>query len=471
MLISRRAFLPALAAPALHAQTRPLNFVFILIDDYGWKDTGYNGSTYYETPNIDRLAREGMQFTNGYAAAPVCTPTRAAIMTGKYPGRLHMTCHIQGAKHNKPYSRLIAPTPEINMPHSEITIAELLKPKGYATASIGKWHLGATGYHPTEQGFDINVGGTFDGSPRSFFYPGWEGKPANLTGREGEYLTDLLTNEAEKFLRANRDRPFFLYLPHYAVHVPIEAKKELIARFDAKPRTGEQNYAEYAAMIASVDESVGRVLRTIREIGAEQNTVVFFTSDNGGVSSLEWRKRPVTSNLPLRAGKGHLYEGGIRVPTLVKWPGVVKPGSVSHEPISSIDYFPTIAEMAGASWDRTHKPDGISITRALRGGSLPERNLYWHFPHYSPQLGRPSGAIRRGPWKLLEHFETGRTELYNLEDDIAEKTDLSAKHAARASAMHESLKQWRSEIRAQMPAVNPNYDPSREMENAPPSAK
>lgn len=468
MRISRRAFLPTLAAPALPAQTKPLNFVFILIDDYGWKDTGYNGSTYYETPNIDRLAREGMQFTNGYAAAPVCTPTRAAIMTGKYPGRLRMTCHIQGAKHNKPFSKLIAPTPEINLPHREVTIAELLKPLGYATASIGKWHLGATGYHPTDQGFDINVGGTFDGSPRSFFYPGWEGKPANLTGRNGEYLTDLLTNEAEKFLRTNRDRPFFLYLPHYAVHVPIEAKQELIARFDAKPRTGEQNYAEYAAMIASVDESVGRVLRTIREIGAEQNTVVFFTSDNGGVSSLEWRKRPVTSNLPLRAGKGHLYEGGIRVPTLVKWPGVVKPGSVSHEPISSIDYFPTIAEMAGAAWDRTHQPDGISIAPALRGGTLPERNLYWHFPHYSPQLGRPSGAIRRGPWKLLEHFETGKTELYNLAGDIAEKTDLSTKHAARARAMHGALKQWRMEIRAQMPAANPNYDPSREMENGPP---
>ncbi|MBL8233937.1 MAG: sulfatase [Bryobacterales bacterium] len=466
-MLTRRTFLPCFAASALHGQTKPLNFVFILIDDYGWKDTGYNGSTYYETPNIDRLAREGMQFTNGYAAAPVCTPTRAAIMTGKYPGRLHMTCHIQGARHNKPYSKLIAPTPEINMPHSELTIAEILKPKGYATASIGKWHLGSTGYHPAEHGFDVNIGGTYDGSPRSFFYPGWEGKPANLKGRDGEYLTDLLTNEATKFIRANRNQPFFLYLPHYAVHVPIEAKKELVAKFDAKARSGEQNYAEYAAMIASVDESVGQILSTLRETGTEGNTVVFFTADNGGVSSLEWRKRPVTSNLPLRAGKGHLYEGGIRVPALVKWPGVTKAGSISHEPVSSIDYFPTIAEMAGVRWDGSHRVDGISLTRALRGGRLPERNLFWHFPHYSPQLGRPSGAIRRGPWKLIEHFETGTTELYNLGDDISESKDLSARQPERSAAMHAALKGWREEIRAQMPSENPHYDKARELENGP----
>lgn len=466
-MLTRRAFLPSFAAPGLFAQTKPLNFVFILIDDYGWKDTGYNGSTYYETPNIDRLAREGMQFTNGYAAAPVCTPTRAAIMTGKYPGRLHMTCHIQGARHNKPYSKLIAPTPEVNMPHSEVTIAEMLKAKGYATASIGKWHLGTTGYHPTEQGFDVNVGGTYDGSPRSFFYPGWEGKPANLKGKDGEYLTDLLTNEATKFIRANRNNPFFLYLPHYAVHVPIEAKKELVAKFDAKARSGEQNYAEYAAMIASVDESVGKVLSAIRGIGAEQNTVVFFTADNGGVSSREWRKRPVTSNLPLRAGKGHLYEGGIRVPALVKWPGVTKSGAISHEPVSSIDYFPTIAEMAGVRWEATHKPDGISLTRALRGNRLPERNLFWHFPHYSPQLGRPSGAIRRGPWKLIEHFETGKPELYNLAEDLGEQTDLSTRYPERAAAMHGALKSWREGIRAQMPATNAHYDAAREWENGP----
>lgn len=464
-MLSRRSFLGTLAAPTLMAQPKPLNVVFILIDDYGWKDTGYNGSTYYETPNIDRLASEGMRFTNGYAAAPVCTPTRAAIMTGKYPGRLHMTCHIQGAVHNKPYSKLIAPTPEVNLPHEEVTIAEVLKPKGYATASIGKWHLGTTGFHPVDQGFDVGIGGTYDGSPRSFFYPGWEGKPANLKGRDGEYLTDLLTDRAVDFIHANRSKPFFLYLPHYAVHVPIEAKKDLVARFDKKPRSGEQNFADYAAMIYSVDQSVGRVLEAIKEIGAEQNTVVFFTSDNGGVSSLEWKKRPVTSNLPLRAGKGHLYEGGIRVPAIVKWPGVTKPGSTCDQAISSIDYFPTIAEMTGAKWEAGHKPDGISITRALRGGRLPDRDLYWHFPHYSPQLGRPSAAMRRGKWKLIEHYETGKVELYNLDEDIGEKNDLADSEQKRTKEMHQALQAWRKAIDVQMPTVNPNYDPARELAN------
>ena len=459
---SRRSFLGAAASPLLTAQTRPLNFVFILIDDYGWRDTGYNGSRYYETPNIDALARSGMTFTNGYSAAPVCSPTRAALMTGKWPARLHLTAHLQGHASTPPYAKLRAPVTRKELPLSEVTIAELLKKKGYTSASIGKWHLGDPGFLPTDQGFDVNFAGTWDGSPASFFYPGWEGKPAGVKGRPGEYLTDLLTDQACDWLKKQRSNPFFLYLPHYAVHIPIEAKKELTARFDSKQPVGGQNYAEYAAMIYSVDESVGRVMKTLDEMGVADNTVVFFTADNGGVSSREWKQRQVTSNAPLRLGKGHLYEGGIRVPTLVRWPGVTKPGSVCNDPIYTCDYYATMAEMAGVPLDAGHRPDGASITAALRGRSLAERNMYWHYPHYSPQLGRPSSAIRRGEWKLIEHLETGKAELYNLKNDIGERTDLAGTEAKRFEAMQGELHAWRIKVDAQMPVPNPDYDQARE---------
>lgn len=461
-MLTRRAFLPSAAASLLAAQSRPLNFVFILIDDYGWRDTGYNGSRYYETPHIDALARSGMTFTNGYAAAPVCSPTRAALMTGKWPARLHLTAHLQGHANTPPHAKLRAPVTRKELPLSEVTIAEILKRKGYATASVGKWHLGDPGFLPTDQGFDVNIGGTWDGSPKSFFYPGWEGKPARLQGRDGEYLTDLLTDRACEWLKQQKANPFFLYLPHYAVHVPIEAKKELIARFDRKQPAGGQNFADYAAMIYSVDESVGRIVRTLEEMGVAENTAIIFTADNGGVSSREWKQRQITSNAPLRLGKGHLYEGGIRVPTLVRWPGVTKPGSVSHDPVYTCDYYATIAEMAGAPLDASHRPDGASLVPALRGRRMSERSLYWHYPHYSPQLGRPSSALRRGEWKLIEHLETGRAELYNLKTDIGERTNLAAAESKRRDAMLGELQAWRKQVNAQMPAANPDYDPARE---------
>lgn len=457
-MLNRRDFLSAATAPLLAANGKPLNFVVILIDDYGWRDTGYNGSRYYETPNIDKLAASGMQFTNGYSAAPVCSPTRAALMTGKWPARLHLTAHLQGHDRSPEFAKLKAPVTRKEMPLSEVTIAEMLKKKGYSTASIGKWHLGDPGFLPTDQGFDVNFAGTWDGSPKSFFYPGWEGKPAGVKGGDGEYLTDLLTDEACGWLKKQRANPFFLYLPHYAVHTPIEAKKELRERFDRKQPDGGQNYPEYAAMVYSVDESVGRVLRTLDEMGVADNTAIIFSADNGGVSSREWKQRPVTSNKPLRLGKGHLYEGGLRVPTLVRWPGVAKPGSKSDEAVYTCDYLPTMMEMAGGSAD----VDGASFVRALRGGKLPERNMYWHYPHYSPQLGRPASAIRRGNWKLIEHLETGSAELYNLSADIGERNDLAKAQAERAAKMRGDLDAWRREMKAQMPGPNPNYDPARE---------
>jgi len=461
-MLSRRSFFCTAASAVLSAQPRPLNFVFILIDDFGWRDTGYNGSRYYETPNIDALARSGMTFTDGYAAAPVCSPTRAALMTGKWPARLHLTAHLQGHASTPPHAKLRAPVTRKELPLDEVTIAELLQRKGYATASVGKWHLGDPGFLPTDQGFDVNFAGTWDGSPKSFFYPGWEGKPAGVTGRDGEYLTDLLTDRACEWLKQRRSNPFFLYLPHYAVHVPIEAKKELTARFDRKRPAGGQNFAEYAAMVYSVDESVGRVLRTIEEMGAAENTVVFFTADNGGVSSREWRQRQITSNAPLRLGKGHLYEGGIRVPTVVRWPGVTKPGAVSREPVYTCDYYPTIAEMAGVLPDANHKPDGVSITQALRGQGLAERNLFWHYPHYSPQLGRPASAMRRGAWKVIEHLESGNAELYHLGRDLEERNDLARSDRKRFEAMRGELHAWRKNVNAQMPVVNPDFDAKRE---------
>ncbi|MBI3678978.1 MAG: sulfatase [Acidobacteria bacterium] len=496
MRYTRRAFLQAASALPLAAADKPLNFVFILIDDYGWTDTGYNGSTFlrncshnapglpaaggfltgmeagpacasfYETPHIDRLAREGMRFTNGYSACPVCSPTRAAIMTGKYPARLGLTSHLPGG-HIFPYSKLLPPEVPQQLALEEVTIAEALKTKGYRTASIGKWHMGGEGFLPTSQGFDVNFAGTFRGSPRSFFYPQWGDNPP-IQAPEGAYLTDLLTDEAVKWLRANAQRPFFLYLPHYAVHVPIEAKTALIARYAAKSRPeNPQNFADYAAMIQSVDESVGRILETLEELGVSSNTAVFFTADNGGVTSLEWKNRPVTSNLPLRVGKGHLYEGGIRVPTVVKWPGVARPGSVSHTPVSSIDYHPTIVEMAGIRPQAAY--DGVSITSLLKGGRIADRDLFWHYPHYSPQLGKPGAVIRRGDYKLIRFYEDDHHELYNLRDDIGESNELAAKMPELAARMRRRLDDWLRSVHASMMRPNPASDPARSGERSAPA--
>ncbi len=330
-----------------------------MIDDYGWRDTSYNGSAYYETPNVDRLARSGTVFTNGYSASPVCSPTRAAIMTGKYPARLHLTSHLQAASNRRHFTKVIQPSARLALPLEEVTIAELLQRQGYRTGCIGKWHLGKTGFLPTDQGFDIGLAGDEAGSTNNFFYPAWK-KKVPLEGRDGDYLTDRLTDLAVDFIRESQNRPFFLYLPHFAVHTPIEAKAEKIRKYDAKPRDGKQNYEVYAAMIESMDESVGSVL----DAGVEDNTMVIFTGDNGGVTLLEWKQRPVTSNLPLRSGKGHVYEGGIRVPTIIRYPGVTRAGSTSHEPVVSYDFAPTLVEVAGVASPPAF--DGRSLTGVLR---------------------------------------------------------------------------------------------------------
>jgi len=446
---------------ALAQTRRPPNFVFILIDDFGWRDTGYNGSTYYETPNIDKLARSGMIFTDGYSASPVCSPTRSAIMTGKYPARLHITSHLQGASNRFHFTKVLQPNARLALPLEEVTIADALRERGYKSACIGKWHLGTKGFLPTDQGFDVAHAGDEAGSPNSFFFPQWQ-KKIPLDGKPGDYLTDRLTTLAVDFIAANKERPFYLYLPHFATHTPIEGKPEKVKKYDAKSDPSQpQNYGEYAAMIESVDESVGRVVAALRDNGLLSNTLIFFTADNGGLTSREWKNRPVTSNLPLRVGKGHVYEGGIRVPTLASWEGVIKAGSTCGEPVLSVDYAPTMAELAGA---RLPRVDGVSIAKLLRGGSLGVRDVFWHYPHYSPQLGRPAAAMRRGDFKLILFFEDDRVELYNLKDDIGELRDLATTDPRRAAAMKKRLVAWLSETKAQLPVVNAKYDPARERE-------
>jgi arylsulfatase A-like enzyme len=435
-----------------------LNVVFILIDDMGWRDLGCYGSTFYETPNIDRLAAQGMRFTNAYAACPVCSPTRASIMTGKYPARLHLTDWIPGRK-QWPTARVLTPQFNQQLPLEEITIAEALKPEGYATASIGKWHLGDKGFLPQDQGFDVNVAGSKAGSTSSYFAP----YPLdNIEGPAGEYLTDRLTDEAIKFVTHNKERPFFLYLPHYAVHLPLQAKQKLIEKYQAKTPKDGQKDPVYAAMIDSLDQGVGRLMKSLDDLNLTGKTVVFFMSDNGGVIFEGRRQEPVTSNAPLRAGKGHLYEGGIREPMFVRWPGVVKPGSQCDTPVSSIDFFPTIVEMAGIRKVPAHDVDGVSFTSLLKGaGALKRDAIYWHYPHYSNQGGVPGGAVRQGDYKLIEFYGDSKVELYNLRNDIGEQHDLSRSEPQKAARLRQMLHDWRKSVDAVMPTPNPNYDPAK----------
>ena len=418
--LDRRGFLVAAAATAAagavsvcsctgkqEVEKRKPNIVFILIDDLGWRDVSCYGSTFYETPNIDGLASQGMKFTDAYAACPVCSPTRASIMTGKYPARLHLTDWITG--HVAPNAKLSVPDWTMYLPHSEVTLAEALKTAGYVSASIGKWHLGGEEYYPEKQGFDVNVAGYDKGQPPTYFYPYTVDREQNNSiptmsgGEDGEYLTDRLTDEALKFIEDSRDRPFFLYLPHYAVHTPIEAKDSITEKYRAKIKPGQDpDNPAYAAMIESVDESVGRVLAKLDELGIADDTIVIFMSDNGGLSGIgDWLH--ITSNAPLREGKGTPYEGGFREPMIVRWPGVVKPGSVSEVPVTSVDFYPTLLEIAGVEPHPRHIVDGLSIEPLLKSAGGVDRDaIFWHYPHY--HLTTPFGSVRAGDYKLIEFY-------------------------------------------------------------------
>src|SRR4051794_5920658 len=449
-----------------------LNVVLIMADDLGWADLGCYGSTFHRTPHLDRLAGAGLRFTHAYAACPVCSPTRAALLTGKVPARLHLTDWLPG-RPDRPDQKLLRPVFRQQLPLEETTLAEVFKAAGYATGHIGKWHLGGGEFRPEKQGFDVNVAGDETGSPRSYFAPfgskiGREGKFRTMPGLEkapeGEYLTDRLAAEAEHFLQSHKDKPFFLYLPHYAVHIPLRAKESLIAQYPNKPTPGTQSNPTYAAMLQSLDEAVGRVLKKLDELKLAGRTIVIFTSDNGGLSVREGPNTPPTINSPLREGKGFLYEGGIRVPLLVRWPGVIKPGRVSDVPTISHDLFPTLVEACGLKHEG--KVDGVSLAKLWQGTGAPERDaLYWHYPHYANQGSRPGGAIREGNFKLIEFYEKGRLELYDLKADVSETRNLAEDNKELTARLAGKLAVWRKDVGAQMPKANPDYRPNPQAED------
>lgn len=457
-LLGAMALLVA-ANTAVGAETaRRPNMVLILADDLGWTDLGCMGSDLYATPHLDRLARDGIRFTQAYSACTVCSPTRAALLTGKYPARLHVTDWIHG--HKRPKARLRIPAWTEYLPLAEETLAEALGPLGYASASIGKWHLGDDdAFFPDHQGFDFNIAGYGKGQPPHYFAP--YNIPTLAEGQPGEYLTDRLTDEACRFIDEHKQQPFFLYLPHYAVHTPLEAKPAAVEHFRRKASAQlRHTNPVYAAMIQSLDASVGRIMAALASAGVAENTIVIFTSDNGGLMKS-------TSNAPLRAGKGSAYEGGVRVPLLAKWPGVTSPASTCAEPVISVDLFPTLLEAAGAARGSSPAIDGVSLVPLLSGKSkhLPRDAIYWHYPHYHPGGATPYGAIRAGDWRLVEFYEDMHVELYNLADDVGEQRDLAEARPEKARELRERLHAWRSAVGAQMPTENPDYDPAAENKN------
>ena len=447
----------------------PKSVLFILVDDLGYMDIGANNpNTFYETPNIDKLAASGMRFTDGYAANPVCSPTRYSIMTGRYPSRVDATNFFSGRRSGK-----FNPAPlNDRMPLDEITIAEALKEHGYHTFFAGKWHLGPTEeYWPTKQGFDVNRGGHRGGGPyggKKYFSP-YE-NPTLSNGPEGEHLPDRLARETSEFMEEHRDEPFLAYLSFYSVHTPLMAPKDLVAKYQAKakklglsdenafaeeeqvfgdkPRRVriQQNHAVYAAMVEAMDRAVGKVLNQITKLGLDDSTAVFFIGDNGGLSTSEGSP---TSNLPFRGGKGWIYEGGIREAFLARCPGVTAPGSVSSEPVCSTDFYPTILEYCGLPLKPNQHLDGQSLIPLMSGEErLSRENLFWHYPHYSNQGGFPAAALRNRDWKLIERFEDGQVHLYHLKDDPGERKDRSKDFPDRVMRMRENLHRWYREVDA-----------------------
>ena len=433
------------------------NFLILLIDDLGAMDVGCYGQKIIETPNINRLAIDGMRWTNAYSACPVCSPTRAALLTGKNPARIHFTGHITAIeKHRHPENSIILPPEDLMyIPYEEVMLAEALKPAGYVSGSFGKWHVGGPGYWPTDQGFDVNVAGWTHGSPPSHFYPykrpgsEWNASiPTLHGGQEGEYLTDRLTDEAISFIKENKDRPFFVYLTHYAVHTPLEAPEALVEKYIPMVKNTKIDPV-YAAMVESVDQNVGRVLETLDELGLSDNTVVIFASDNGGLES-------VTDNRPFRRGKGHLYEGGIRVPFIMRWPGHIQPGSVSENWTISEDIYTTIVDIAGQKAVGGANLDGRSLVVDFGGEKLGQQpDLHWYYPHYG--IGKdPGSIIISGDYKLIEHYDPYRVELYNLAKDISETTELSEVMPEKKKELLQKLHQWLGSVDPIMHTRNPD---------------
>ena len=436
----------------------------------GMMDLGTYGSTFHETPNIDRLANTGMRFNNGYAACPVCSPTRASIMTGRHPVRVDITDWIPGLA-NRKTNKLIHPDDRDNLALEEITIAEELKGHGYQTFFAGKWHLGNEGHWPTDQGFDINIGGHHRGSPPGGYYAPWN-NPTLEAKKKDEYLTERLTEESTRFLEnRDSDKPFLLYLSYYNIHTPIQAYRKHIGHYQKKAEkfsgttpteqehSGQtrmrQDNPALASMVSAVDDSVGTLLAKLDELGLSDDTVVIFFSDNGGLSTKP--KMGPGSNSPLRAGKGWLYEGGIREPTIVRAPGVTKPGSVSDQPVISMDFFPTMLELAGLPLRPNLHMDGRSLLPELEGKKGKSRPLYWHYPHYHGSTWKPGASIREGDWKLIKFYDQEKVELYNLKKDPSEKKDLAKKNSEKSKELEYKLIAWQKQMNAKLPEPNPNY--------------
>ena len=460
---------------AAEAKRRP-NIVFILADDLGWRDLSNEGSTYYESPHIDRIAAAGMKFTRGYATCQVCSPSRASILTGKYPPNHGITTWIGDAS-GKSWSRRgrhdshLPAEYDRNLRASEITLAEVLRENGYRTFFAGKWHLGSKGSWPTDHGFDVNKGGWDVGSPRGGFFAPWQ-NPNLESGPAGESLTLRLGRETANFIEANKDKPFLAYLSFYTVHGPIQTTPKLWRKYRDKAvsagLSGErflfdrrlnvrqvQDCPIYGGMVETMDDAVGIVLRKLDELGLSDNTIVCFTSDNGGVSSGDAYS---TSNTPLRGGKGRQWEGGIREPFYINAPGVTKSGSTSAVPVNGIDWYPTLLELAGIPVPKKQDVDGVSMVPLLKGGAIADRPLYWHYPHYGNQGGEPSSIITQDDWKLIYYHEDGRDELYHLANDAAEQHDLAKREPRKAKALRAKLDAWLKSTDAKLPAKDATFD-------------
>jgi len=479
-LLAGSLLVVGLASPGKTAEpgriAKPKNILFFLVDDLGWADVGCFGSQFHETPHIDSLCTSGMKFTNGYAACSVCSPTRASIMTGRHPVRVNITDWIPGARARRNANpRFLHIEDRDNLALEEVTIAEVLRDHDYQTFFAGKWHLGDQGHWPTDQGFAFNVGGNSKGSPPGGYYAPWR-NPTLEARQPGEYLTERLTEESIAFLeKRDRDQPFLLYLAYYNVHTPITPYKKRHAHYVEKAERmfegetptiaehrgqsrGRQDNPAFASMVAAVDDSVGALLDTLRKLGIEQDTAVFFFSDNGGLCT---KARPgPTCNLPLRSGKGWLYEGGIREPTIIRVPGVTQPGSVCDAPVVSMDFFPTILRLAGIELNPQWHADGRDLTPLLQGENWPsDRTLYWHYPHYHGSTWTPGAAIRQGDWKLIELYEFGEVELYHLATDPGEQKNLAQQEASKTRQLRQMLRRWQDKMKAQMPQPNPDYVP------------
>lgn len=442
-------------------QTNPTpNIVFILADDLGWKDLGCYGNPFNETPNLDTLAKNGTRFTQAYAACPVSSPTRASIMTGKHPARLQLTNFIAGNR-TDPQSPLLPAPWKPYLEARETTLAQLMKTGGYTTGMVGKWHLGRQdSIAPWNMGFDytrmIGKNG-LDYYNYSIFIDSFEDE---FMDNGTHYLTDKLTEYGVDFIRQNKEQPFFLYLAYSAPHVMLVPRADKLPKYFRKyTQTQGEFDVNYAAMVESLDDGVGTIIQALKEAGVWENTLVIFTSDNGGLGMPELGPRP-TSNEPLRKWKGHVYEGGVRVPAIVSWPSVVPKDHISDTYFSSVDYLPTLCEMTGIS-TLPDNLDGQSVLDLFlypeKAPDDPQRPIYWHYPHFSNQMGRPSGAIRSGDYKLIELYESGKLELYNLKEDLSESQDISENMKEKTRELHQLLIDWRKKVNAQMPVPNPDY--------------